>query len=277
MKRTIAYALILISLPFAFARGSASAQAEPTNPAATPTTAPATATATATPDLTLSTTSLPTRQAVVKRPIDGDSVEVVFTDTGQIATAHLANVKAPNALEDIECFGRESAEYAAQAYQNNPLISMEPTTEIKDDQLSAYVRLADGTLLNEILVLFGYARYDGQGAGVYADRIQAAEEQSKKGNTGLWRVCGQAEQPPKPCFIFANREIDSASKRAFLSEYPDANEISVSFINAHYDPVQHEIVVLWYLNVKSWPSGWRMREYYRLSDCLRDRSEVYQI
>ena len=51
--------------------------------------------------------------------------------------------------------------------------------------------------------------------------------------------------------------------------------MSVGFRNAYYDPVQHEIVVLWSMSISGWTSGWRMREHYRLSDCLRDRSEVF--
>ena len=171
--------------------------------AQTPTATPEAEEVASTPVSVLPTTiptPLPSRQAVVQTPFDGDSVEVVFTDNGQIATVHLANVKAPNSVGEIECFGREAAEYAVQSFQQNPLITIEPTDKAENDELRAYVRLADGTLLNEMLVLFGYSRFDGQGGGVYADQIKAAEEQSRKGNTGLWRVCGETEQAPKPMF-----------------------------------------------------------------------------
>ena len=177
----------------------------------------------------------------------------------------------------IECFGREAAEYAVQRYKKNPLISVEPMGEIVNDEVSAFIRLADGTILNEMLVLFGYARYDGKSTGAYAEKIQAAEEQSKKGSTGLWRVCGETEQAPRPCFPFSDREIDSATKRAILEAYPDGKDVSVSFLHAYYDAVQHEIVVTWRLFLKSVSSEQRVMEYYRLSDCLRDRSEVFNI
>lgn len=244
--------------------------ASPTTESGTVTSTPVPATATALPS-----TPLQSRQAVVKTPIDGDSVEVVFTDNGQVATVHLASVIAPNSTGEIGCYGREAAEYAVQLYQKNPLISIEPIGEIKNDEVSAYITLPDGTLLNAMLVLFGYARYDGTGSGSYAEQIQVAEDQSKKGNTGLWRVCGGTEQAPKPCFLFAQGEIDTASKRAFFVEYPDAQEMSVYFRNVMYDPVQNEIIVMWSLSVNNLSSGWRMKEYYRLTDCLRDRSEVF--
>lgn len=213
------------------------------SPTATPTTTtPATATSiTPTPS---TVTAFVTRQAVVKRPIDGDSVEVVFTDDGQIATIHLANVDAPESVKDAECFGRESAEFAAQAYGENPLVSIELVDDVEGDEALGYIKLANGTLLNRLVVLFGYARYDDQVQSEFSAQIQEAEEQSKQGKTGLWRNCGETEAPPKPCFIFSEDGLDSASKREVLNQYPD-KEMSTSFLHAYYDSVQHEIVVTW--------------------------------
>ncbi len=249
--------------------------------AQTPTPTPTTVTGTVTPSpilvaaTPLPTTPLPPRQAVVKRPIDGDSVEVVFTDDGQIATVHLANVDAPESVKEAECFGRESAEYVVQAYQGNPLISIELAGEVQDGEVYGYVKLADGTLLNKLVVLFGYARYDDQIKSVYTSQIREAEEQSKLGKTGLWRACGEMGKPPKPCYLFNDTEIDSASKRAIFAEFPNVTEVYVTFEYAYYDQVQHEIVVTWDVRINS-ENWWRMNEYYRLSDCLRDRSEVYK-
>jgi len=242
------------------------------SPTATP--VPATPSSTITPTPSTETV-LTTRQAVVKRPIDGDSVEVVFTDNGEVVTVHLANVDAPESVGEAECFGRESAEYAMQAYQGNPLISIDLVGDIQNDEVLGYIRLAEGTLLNRIVVLFGYARYDDQTESEFTLQIKTAEEQSKQGKTGLWRKCGEIEKPPKPCFIFSKDGIDSASKREVLDEYPD-KEISTSFLHAYYDSIQNEIAVTWILYLDSSSSGHRVREYFRLPDCLRDRSEVYQ-
>ena len=249
--------------------------------AQTPTAIPPTATPIATATTTSVTptpsqvTTLTTRQAVVKRPIDGDSVEVVFTDDGTIATVHLANVDAPESVGVAECFGRESAEFAVQAYQNNPLISVVLVGEVQNGEASGYVKLADGALLNNTMVLFGYARYDDQIENEFASQIKEAEGQGKQGRIGLWRNCGETETPPKPCFIFSQDGLDSATKREVLDEYP-SQEISTSFLHAYYDSVQNEIVVTWKLYLNSSSSGERVREYFQLPDCLRDRSEVYQ-
>lgn len=218
--------------------------------------------------------ALSTRQAVVKRPVDGDSVEVVFTDDGQIATVHLANVDAPESIKDVECFGRESSEFAAQAYRDNPLVSVELVGDVEGDEALGYIRLANGTLLNELVVLFGYARFFDQVHSEFTHRIKEAEEQSRQGKTGLWRTCGETEKPPKPCYLFNRREMDSASKRAIFAQFLDVTEVNVDFIHAYYDQVQNEVIVTWDVRLDGeW--GWRMDEFYRLADCLRDRSVVY--
>ena len=253
-------------------------QLQAQSPTATPTTV--TSTVTPTPNLATATplpaTPLPPRQAVVKSPLDGDSVEVVFTDNGQIATIHLANVDAPESVKKAECFGRESSEYAVQAYQGNPLISVELAGEIEDGEGTGYVHLADGTFLNLVTVLFGYARYDDTTQSVYSEKIKDAEVQSTQGKTGLWRACGQTDKPPKPCFLFNNGEIDSTSKREALAHFESASEINASFRYAYYDPVQNEIILTWQIGLDRRMGNNYMDEYFRLPDCLRDRAVLYQ-
>ena len=247
--------------------------------AQTPTATPETETVTSTPVSVLPTaipTPLPARQAVVKTPLDGDSVEVVFTDNGQIATVHLANVDAPESVKEAECFGRESSEYAVQAYQGNPLISVELVSEITEGEGSGYIHLADGTLQNMVMVLFGYARYDDAFESVYSDQIRNAETQSKQGKTGLWRSCGETEKPPRPCFLFNYDEMDSASKRDVLAQLEDVSEISGGFRYAYYDPVQNEVIVSWKLYANDRSTKYFVDEYYRLPDCLRDRSALVE-
>ncbi len=222
------------------------------------------------------TTTPSARQAVVKRPVDGDSVEVVFTDNGEIAVVHLANVDAPESAGAVECFGRESAEYAAQAYRGSPLISIEFVGEITDGEGSGYVHLADRTLLNMVVVLFGYAKFEDAAESTYTDQIKNAEAQSKQGKTGLWRACGETEKPPKPCFLYNSDEMDSASKRAVFAQLEDAADISAWFKYAYYDPVQNEIIVSWKLSINDRGSRWWVDEYYRLPDCLRDRSVMVE-
>ena len=270
---------VLVVLLSAFVVSQLQAQsptATPSSPAETPTVTPTSVSASATQTPTISPKPLSARQAVVKAPIGGDSVEVVFTDNGQIATVHLSNVDAPESVKETECFGRESAEYATQAYQGNPLISIELVSEITEGEGSGYIHLADGTLLNMVMVLFGYARYDDAIESMYSDQIRKAETQSKQGKTGLWRSCGETEKPPRPCFLFNYDEMDSDSKREVLAQLENASDISGGFRYAYYDPVQNEVIVSWRLWVDDRSTSWFVDEYYRLPDCLRDRSVMVE-
>ena len=247
--------------------------ATPENPTATTelvTSTPVPTTATST-----LTTTLSKRQAVVKRPIDGDSIEIVFVDDGTIATVHLANVDAPEFSDHIECFGRESSEFVTQTFRDNPLVSVSLTGDVQDGEVFGYVELPDRTLVNRLLVLFGYGKFDDQIKSTFTSDIKDAEELGKRGKAGLWRVCGETEQPPQPCFLFSQNGIDSASKQAFFVEFPDASELRGYFSNVTYSPAQNELVVIWSISIDDTLSGWIMREHYRLWDCSRDRSEVY--
>ena len=138
-----------------------------------------------------------------------------------------------------------------------------------------YVELPDGTLLNRLVVLFGYAMFDDQINSTFTADIKGAEEQCKLGKAGLWRVCDTTQQPPSPCFLFSRGGVDPASSRAFFVKHPDADEIRANFLNVAYDPIRNELIVMWELSVDALLSGWRMKEFYRLSDCNRDRSESF--
>lgn len=268
---------IVVALFVLFALSATHLRAQSTTPDPTPTTEPnPTATANAPiPTPTVIVKTLPKRQAVVKRVIDGDSIEVVFVDGGQVAMVHLANANAPESIETIECFGRESAEYAVLAYQDSPLISIEMTGEIEEGEGSGYIYLADGTFLNLVAVLFGYARYDDSIQTAYSSQIKDAEVQSRLGKTGLWRACGETEKPPRPCFLFNDTDIDSTSKREALEQL-NAIEIDPTYRYAYYDPVHNEVIVTWRLYVDDIYSDWHLDEYFRLPDCSRDRSVIYE-
>lgn len=215
------------------------------------------------------------RQAVVRRAVDGDSIAITFIDDGTAATIHLANVDAPEFSDRVECFGRESFEFVTQTFRDNPLVSVSLAGDVQDNEAFGYVELPDRTLVNRLLVLFGYGKFSDQIKSAFAADIKNAEEQSKLGKAGLWRVCDTTQQPPSPCFLFSRGGVDPASSRAFFIKHPDADEIRANFLNVAYDPVRNELMVMWELSVNALLSGWRMKEFYRLSDCNRDRSESF--
>ncbi len=245
--------------------------ATPENPAAT------TEQVTSTPASTITTSAQTTihsaRQAVVKMVVDGDSIEVVFTDDSTVAIVHLANVDAPEFSDYIECFGRESFEFVTQTFRDNPLVSVSLTGDVQNGEAFGYIKLPDRTLVNKLLVLFGYGKFSDQTKSAFTPGIKDAEEQGKRGKAGLWRACGESEQLHQSCFLFS--EIDAASKQDFFVEFPNASEIKGYFSNVAYNPARSELAVIWSISIDDTLSGWIMREHYRLWDCSRDRSEVY--
>lgn len=215
------------------------------------------------------------RDAVLKSALDGDSFTLTFTDSGQDATVHLANVDAPDSVTAAECFGRAAAAYAARIVRETPRVSVRTVGDLKDGELSAYLVTPAGYLLNEQIVQLGYARFSDHVRTLFTESIQAGQEQAETERAGLWRACPETEEP-KPCHLFSGAGMDSASKRALHKAFPELSEIQINLLNVSYDPVQHELIALWHIWADRASRGLRVREYYSLSDCLRIRSEIFE-
>ena len=261
----LALALVLL-----FALTALQLQARTPTPASTPesdSTSPA-------PTVTPSPLSS-ARDAVLKSALDGDSFTLTFTDNGQDATVHLANVDAPESTTTVECFGREAAAYAARLVRETPHVSVRTVGALKDGEVSAYLVAPEGYLLNEQILKLGYARFSGDVRTLFTEGVQASQEQAQTERAGLWRACPETEEP-QPCYLFSGAGIDSASKRALHEAFPELSEIQVNLLNVTYDPVQHELIVLWHIWADRASRGLRIREYYSLSDCLRVRSELFE-
>ena len=88
-----------------------------------------------------------------------------------------------------------------------------------------------------------------------------------------------SEQIRQPCFIFSKNGIDSASEREFFLEFSNVQEMNSHFKNAMYDSVKNELIVFWLLSIKvdKRYTSLYMKEFYRLSECLRYKSEVFRV
>ena len=242
--------------------------------AGTPTPTPDSDSTSPAPTVTPSTTSS-ARDAVLKSALDGDSFRLTFTDNGQDAIVHLANVDAPESITTVECFGREAAAYAARLVRETPHVSVRTVGALKDGEVSAYLVAPEGYLLNEQIVQLGYARFSGDVRTLYTEGVQASQDKAETERAGLWRACPETEEPG-PCLVFAGNGMDSASKRALHRAFPGLSEIQVNLLNVSYDPDQHELIVLWHIWADRASRGLRVREYYSLSDCLRVRSDLFE-
>lgn len=269
-------ALALASL-FALTALQLQAQTPAAAPKTTPTTGPNTEKSNSTspaPTMTPSPLSS-SRDAVLNSALDGDSFTLTFTDNGQDATVHLANVDAPDSVTAAECFGRAAADYAARIVRETPRVSVRTVGDLKDGELSAYLVTPEGYLLNEQIVKLGFGRFSDDVLTLFTEGIQASQEKAETEGAGLWRACAETEEP-RPCYLFSGAGMDSASKRALHEAFPELSEIQVNLLNVSYDPVQHELIALWHIWADRASRGLRIREYYSLSDCLRIRSELFE-
>lgn len=136
-------------------------------------------------------------QAVITHVVDGDTLDLRFED-GTQERILLLDVDAPEVEGSLECFGGQASLFTNLF--NGETVGIERGGRDELGRLRAYVWLADGRLLNEVLARQGYAVYNDSGApGVYATRVQAAAEEAKRVGAGLWSQCPVSAAPtPTP-------------------------------------------------------------------------------
>ena len=88
-------------------------------------------------------------------------------------------------------------------------------------------------------------------------------------------VVRQRKRPSHASFSTMVRWILS-SKRKALAQLESVSEISAYFRYAYYDSVQNEVIATWQLGLDRSLGNDYMDEYYRLPECLLDRSVLYQ-
>lgn len=164
---------VALALAFLFALTALQLQARTPTPTSTPGSTPTSPAPTVTPS-SLS----PSRNAVLKSALDGDSFNLTFTDNGQDATVHLANVDAPESVTSVECFGREAAEYAARIVRETPHVSVRTVGDVNGGEVSAYIVTPEGYLLNEQIVKLGYGRFSGDVLTLFTEGVQASQEKA---------------------------------------------------------------------------------------------------
>jgi micrococcal nuclease len=131
-------------------------------------------------------------QAVVKRAIDGDTVEL---ETGERVRYLL--VDAPEISNGKEaCFGAEAREYNRNLVEGRVVeLGYGPRCRDRYDRLLAYVEV-DGIDVNALLVRDGYACVlhippDGDDR---VDTFRNFEREAQADSAGLWSACQS-----KPC------------------------------------------------------------------------------
>jgi micrococcal nuclease len=132
--------------------------------------------------------------AVVRRVLDGDTIEVVAA--GRRETVRLLGIDTPELHVESgppECFGAEAAEYTAALLPPGQRIRLERDIVGRDHygRLLAHVyRRDDDLLVNEVILRQGYARpLTIEPNHAFAARYVAATAVAEREDLGLWRAC----------------------------------------------------------------------------------------
>jgi endonuclease YncB( thermonuclease family) len=135
-------------------------------------------------------------QAFVVRVIDGDTAEIYRVLFGQ-SVVRYAGINAPETMalgQVVECYGREASNRNRELVEGKTVFLEKDVSE--HDQfghLFRYVYLEDGQMVNELLVIEGFAQASSSPPDVrYQERFSAAQLQARNARRGLW---GPACQP----------------------------------------------------------------------------------
>lgn len=139
--------------------------------------------------------------ARVVRVIDGDTI-VVQVEGGGEAHLRLIGMDAPETNKGPLCYGKEASDKAEEllaASENRVLLEKDVSETDRYARLLRYVWLpGDGEhlMLNEELVKQGYARAAAYPPDVkYQGRFEAAEQDARGLNLGLWGACSSFGAP----------------------------------------------------------------------------------
>ena len=133
-------------------------------------------------------------QAVVSRVIDGDTID--FTIGGETRRVRLLLVDTPEVHGGEECYGPEASAYVSSLLPEGSEVRLERDVTDVDffGRLLRYVYLADGRMLNELLVEGGYATVYPFGSDVlHEQRLRDAEDRAREAGAGLWTACEAAD------------------------------------------------------------------------------------
>ncbi|MBM3140487.1 MAG: hypothetical protein FJZ92_09880, partial [Chloroflexi bacterium] len=135
--------------------------------------------------------------ATVTRVIDGDTIEVSLG--GATRAVRLILVDTPEIGGPVECFGAEARDFVRALLPAGTPVALERDVSDVDryGRLLRYVHLADGRLLNEVLLAEGYARLATFPPDVArVERFRVAEVAARAAGRGLWAAC--AAHSPAP-------------------------------------------------------------------------------
>lgn len=133
--------------------------------------------------------------AQVSRVVDGDTIELSDGRKLRYIGVNTPETKDPN--RGVECFGQEASQYNQQLVEGKTVFLEKDVSETdRYGRLLRYVYLADGQMVNEVLVQEGYAQASAYPPDVkYQERFQIAETAARESALGLWSELCQITSP----------------------------------------------------------------------------------
>lgn len=124
------------------------------------------------------------RTATVEQVSDGDTIRL-----SGLGRVRLIGVDTPEVFGQVECFGRAASNFAKRLLPRGTRVRYRLGVEERDrfGRPLAYLWLADGRMLNELLVERGYATPLTIAPNVeYSDLFVAAARRARAASRGLW-------------------------------------------------------------------------------------------
>lgn len=127
-------------------------------------------------------------QAVVKRVIDGDTIEL--TDGKKVRYIGMDTPETVHPEKPVQCFGKEASEENKRLVEGQTIRLEKDVSETdRYGRLLRYVYL-DGIMVNDTLVRQGFAYASTYPPDVkYQDQFSTAQKEARENMRGLWKSC----------------------------------------------------------------------------------------
>jgi micrococcal nuclease len=138
----------------------------------------------------------------VAKVVDGDTIDLAIPDGKyQTTRVRLLGVDTPetkNPKTGVMYFGPEASEFTHKLCENKSVtVLLDTVAEQRDKygRLLAYIRLPDGSILDERLIAEGFGYADSRFEHSFYDKYAQLQEQAIEKKRGLWAGVSRSQFP----------------------------------------------------------------------------------